>query len=592
MMKKLITSIILVLISFPVMAATDDFTATSDITVSNINLDGGDIEMVIMNGSSAESWQIDNGSFTVTNPGSTFNVNTADASVKTILVRQGNTNISCTLNTAPGTTYVTLPTTSATYAIIPSAITTCTGHCTTITNAATYNAYPSCGAATCNAGYNINGTGSSATCVAASSGGGGGGSSGGSNTGTDASNNGTSQTETLSTSNDGTVVKTEESVTKTNGQVVETQTVAVIDPSTNPTVTQTITLDTSKNTEVAKVELSLTSDLLQKIVSDYGKDTTITANITAKEAAAEQKTTEARGGLFMSGFDVFDVKIKAGKENITNFASPITLQFDISKFAHQKELKVFYFDEGKKKWQMAGDGGSVVGNKIVVSLSHLTLFALLWPTEVTPQKEVLSDYALHWQQIQNEASAVYQSGKDIAVILNLNKVKRNEELESETRKKYTNSIIKGIFGINAGQIDSANNFIAYGTKTTMPLGAGERAGVVNSYKSAYSKLPKSENDWIDCLAIANGRFPSTNNTQAVARAQKEFKNIYKREIRKSDPNDTAAVTILAYGLRNQKRNVKSESFATKVFRALYKTVPTAAKDWDIVRAIAYSGARK
>ncbi|MFA7654238.1 MAG: peptidoglycan-binding domain-containing protein [Candidatus Magasanikbacteria bacterium] len=46
--------------------------------------------------------------------------------------------------------------------------------CDSVSHAATYNAYPTCGAASCASGYTLSGSGGSATCVAQSGGGGGG----------------------------------------------------------------------------------------------------------------------------------------------------------------------------------------------------------------------------------------------------------------------------------------------------------------------------------------------------------------------------------------------------------------------------------
>jgi hypothetical protein len=57
-------------------------------------------------------------------------------------------------------------------------------------------------------------------------------------------------------------------------------------------------------------------------------------------------------------------------------------------------------------------------------------------------------------------------------------------------------------------------------------------------------------------------------------------------------NDNAAVTIMAYGLRNTVRNTDSEKASIKTFNAIYKKTPVSAIDWDIVRAIAYSGAKR
>jgi hypothetical protein len=57
-------------------------------------------------------------------------------------------------------------------------------------------------------------------------------------------------------------------------------------------------------------------------------------------------------------------------------------------------------------------------------------------------------------------------------------------------------------------------------------------------------------------------------------------------------NDNAAVTVMAYGLRPASRNTNSEKVAINSFKYIYKKTPTSAQDWDIVRAIAYSGAKR
>ncbi len=58
----------------------------------------------------------------------------------------------------------------------------------------------------------------------------------------------------------------------------------------------------------------------------------------------------------------------------------------------------------------------------------------------------------------------------------------------------------------------------------------------------------------------------------------------------NNPNDNAAVTIITYGLRPSNRNLNSEKAGITIFKAIYKYNPESAIDWDIVRAIAYSGA--
>ena len=80
-------------------------------------------------------------------------------------ISSGASVLVCTENTTPGTSYATLPTSSATYTIEPSATTDCTTLCASLSNTAAYNSYPGCGASSCNAGFRISGSGSSATCV-------------------------------------------------------------------------------------------------------------------------------------------------------------------------------------------------------------------------------------------------------------------------------------------------------------------------------------------------------------------------------------------------------------------------------------------
>ena len=135
-------------------------------------------------------------------------------------------------------------------------------------------------------------------------------------------------------------------------------------------------------------------------------------------------------------------------------------------------------------------------------------------------------------------------------------------------------------------------FVTYGTKSTKELGAGERAGVVNSFKSAFLRFPLNEEDWNDVIKIANGRWPEARSNEAENRAKLEFEKIYKRSPLMRDPFDNAAVTIITYGLRPANRNLESERAALATFKLIYLHIPTSAQDWDIIRAVAYSGARR
>ncbi|MCK5460112.1 hypothetical protein KAI52_03280, partial [Candidatus Parcubacteria bacterium] len=135
-------------------------------------------------------------------------------------------------------------------------------------------------------------------------------------------------------------------------------------------------------------------------------------------------------------------------------------------------------------------------------------------------------------------------------------------------------------------------FVNNHTTTTRILGAGERAGVINSYKSAFNKLPETESEWQDVIKIANGRWPSQRSEQAESKAKQEFKTVYLRDSNMDSPNDNAAVTVIAYGLRPANRNMDSEKAGIRIFKNIYDFNPASAIDWDIVRAIAYSGAER
>ena len=170
--------------------------------------------------------------------------------------------------------------------------------------------------------------------------------------------------------------------------------------------------------------------------------------------------------------------------------------------------------------------------------------------------------------------------------------KRDLAKEDVATKKYVKQLIKDAAGLAKEQQYALTNFIAYGTETTIKLGAGERAGVVNSYKAAYGKLPKTETEWTDAIKIANGRWPSAKSATSENNAAVAFKKIYLRTANMANAHDNAAVTVIAYGLRPSDRNLNSEKAAIKSFKAIYGYNPVSATAWDIVRAIAYSGAKR
>ena len=403
MKKFLVLSVLALLLALPVLAATSDFTADGNVTVDTVTGDGVNQTLLILNGSSAESWTYSSGDFTVTNPG-TFKVGAADSSVKSIKVKNsGGSVIACANNTTAGTSYVTLPTASATYTVVPSTTENCATLCTTQTGAATYYVndgtytLPTCGVLTCSSPYTL----SAAT--------------------------------------------------------------ASVSTSCNPPA-----------------------------VSGGGGGGTTTTTTT---------TTET-------------------------------------------------------------------------------------PTTTTAASQAAD-------QIKNiVAEAATMAGRDTASVLAAVGAMQDAKAEAAAEKKYTAPLVSGLKNVTAEVKSAITNFVNYGTPTTKILGAGERAGVVNSYKSTFGKLPATAEEWSDVIKIANGRWPTARDAKSENASTDAFKKIYKRAPDRSNQHDDAAVTVIAYGLRPGNRNLNSERAAIKSFRAIYGYAPKSAMAWDIVRAIAYSGAKR
>ena len=191
--------------------------------------------------------------------------------------------------------------------------------------------------------------------------------------------------------------------------------------------------------------------------------------------------------------------------------------------------------------------------------------------------------------IRNDVGRIISTTID-ALLIELG-IKRNTAKESSVEKGLVAKISVGK-SVSQAVKSTLTNFIAYGTSTTRVLGDGERAGVVNSFKSAFGKLPESSTDWEDVVKIANGRWPSQISVDKESSAETAFEKIYLRTPDRDNPKDDAAVVVMAYGLRPGQRNLNSEKAAIKSFRAIYGKSPVSATDWDTVRAIAYSGAKR
>lgn len=429
-----------------------------------------------------------------------------------------------------------------------------------------------------NGSYNVTPQSNSCGSVSVTGGGGGGGG------GAPAGDTSTQQTSTTSTSGDGTSVTTIS--TSSGGTASATATINTV---ASPTNSQTVSLNTSAVADVNSVNVGLSSSVMQEMVSSYGSDTDLTVNITSQTASSDQRSNTALGsGTFLVGYDVFTIDISAGDTSITSFTNPLTLSFDVSTISNPENLSIAWFDTAQNKWVELG--GTLSGGILTISVNHLTDFAVIRKAASAAEAEAITTRQQQIANILDESALVNDSSADLSSLLAHNGATQNNAEQTASMEKYTNALTAGITGLTTENTYAINNFIVYGTQTTKILGAGERAGVVNSYKAAFGKLPTDADSWADVIKIANGRWPSETSQTAEDRAKTSFQTIYLREANMANPNDNAAVTIMAYGLRPDVRNLNSEKVAIKTFKAIFGYNPVKATAWDAVRAIAYSGA--
>lgn len=197
------------------------------------------------------------------------------------------------------------------------------------------------------------------------------------------------------------------------------------------------------------------------------------------------------------------------------------------------------------------------------------------------------------EQIEEAAKSLFEDKIDslLSVIEELKDIVK----EQASQIKYLLDLTDGVQALSSKVEEAINTFITYGVdENTKNLGAGERAAVMYSYKAAFGELPDTEDEMADAIKIANGRWPSVTSEEAEAAALETFETIYGREADMDNANDNAAVTIMAYGLRQraENRNLNSERNGIKIFEGIFGHTPSTTEEWNIMQAITYSGASK
>lgn len=223
-------------------------------------------------------------------------------------------------------------------------------------------------------------------------------------------------------------------------------------------------------------------------------------------------------------------------------------------------------------------------------------------TSVTEYVQALSQ-ATGQEIVRNEA----QEEKvitDILPKLNINLEALLSALSLNMAVASSSGVAKKV-SVDAATLERIVGFVTYGTPTTLKIGEGERAGVLNSYIAACGKVPQAEDEWSDLLKIASGRFPSDGCDKTKERSQTNFKRVYKRDPKSTSANDQAALNMMQYGLLPVKavkvgeaaaivpnRDTLKEKKAILEFNKIYNFYPKEPTAWNVVRAIAYSGAKR
>lgn len=209
------------------------------------------------------------------------------------------------------------------------------------------------------------------------------------------------------------------------------------------------------------------------------------------------------------------------------------------------------------------------------------------------------------EDIKEESAKAIASDK--SVVTQELGIQPDQKVEEQYAPLVINVIEKAEAKLKQVEKAKVDNFITYGTKLTLKLGAGERAGVLRSFSAACDgKLPITEAEWEAALRIANGRFPSLKDCTATKdRAFTNFELVYKRDADLKNPNDAAAINIMQFGLLPTKqvkqkdgtyktvpnRDVdKREKPALKTFHKEFGYFPNKVTAWNVLKAIAYSGA--
>ena len=590
-MKKFLILMILVIFSPSfTFAEFDSFTATENIDLADIFGVGIATDLIIFSGSTAAEWSVQNGIFSATlEPGSDLKIGSEDLAVKSFIYNLSGVDY-CENNVYPGTSRVSASTQNSSAVFMAKA--------------SNEECPPMGGAIPI---WILNQKNDVATIDT------------------------NATTQTFISYSDGASMSENKLLHKDDsGAITKISNNVNLTLSKDPISSRSITLDASQMTssKVKEVKLNFSTDLLKTFVEE-NKGEVLKATVEAKPAELKNKTSSALGDRHIIDSNIFSIELNIDDRAVKEFEKPITLSFDIKDTSNINDYKVYFFDETTQSWKLAGDGGKVKGSNITVDINHLTDFAILGlgtpvsddreieysdeeivvfdddddaivvtdTTATLPTESILNNlYSLKetdalFKTILKDADAVVNSGTDLNTFINYNGLIHDRDAQIRAMNEYANPLAKDFSNFTINNLYSLNNFIVYGTKITSGMTSSERAGVVSSYKQVFGKLPINRKEWADVIRIAGGIWPEEKNLKMEKDALDDFKKIYSRQANLSIPEDSAALTMMVYGLNIEKRMLSNEVTALIVFKDIYRKHPSTPHEWNIVRAIAYSGVK-
>lgn len=368
-----------------------------------------------------------------------------------------------------------------------------------------------------------------------------------------------------------------------------TRTISCDDPSVVNTAvagTYTVTYNTTDTSANAAVAVTRTVSVISPSTGGSGggySDTTPPTNLSLVINSGAQTANDQNVNLTLGATDASEMMIS----NVSDFTGSA---WEV--FATGKTWQLTSAFERKTVYAKFKDASGNISEAISASITLVPPQTPLDEEGEVLGEKIIDERELQLAQIFDDAHYIWPGDTDL--LLAYMGASRNLALEQSMNSKYGSilgsNVKMALAGLESSNAAAVTNFLTYGTKTTLKLGAGERAGVLNSYKAAFGKLPQTEEEWRDAIKIGNGRWPSQLSAEAEKNAHANFTIVYKRTAKMDNAHDNAAVTTMAYGLRPLPRNLNSEAAAIKIFTKIYGYSPVKATAWDVVRAIAYSGA--